>query len=72
MVGPNAIAVNQRFAQRLEELDAQVVLVRRKAISGTGLKGRDHVEAHSNGRAVVKQCHKELAELYKKRLQGED
>ena len=28
-------------------------------------------EAHSNGRAVVKRCHKEPAELYKKRLQGE-
>ena len=73
MVGPNATAVNQRFAQRLEELDAQVVLVLRKAISGTGLKGRAILyEAHSNGRAVVKRCHKELAELYKKRLQGED
>jgi ATP-dependent Clp protease adaptor protein ClpS len=28
-------------------------------------------EAHSTGRAVVKRCHKELAELYKERLQGE-
>jgi ATP-dependent Clp protease adaptor protein ClpS len=28
-------------------------------------------EAHCKGRAVVKQCHKELAEPYKNLLQGE-
>ena len=28
-------------------------------------------EAHSTGRSVVKRCHKELAELYKERPQGE-
>lgn len=28
-------------------------------------------EAHCKGRAVVKRCHKELAELYRNLLQGE-
>jgi ATP-dependent Clp protease adapter protein ClpS len=28
-------------------------------------------EAHTTGQAVVKSCHKELAELYHERLQGE-
>ncbi len=28
-------------------------------------------EAHSRGRAVVKSCHKELAEICKERLEGE-
>jgi hypothetical protein len=44
-----------------------MVLVLRKAISGTSLKGgkRDHIRVHSNGRAVIKRCHKELAGLYK-------
>ena len=28
-------------------------------------------EAHLNGRAAAKRCHKELAELYRERLQGE-
>ena len=28
-------------------------------------------EAHTKGRAVAKMCHKELAELYRERLQGE-
>ena len=28
-------------------------------------------EAHTRGKAVVKSCHKELAELYKERLLGE-
>lgn len=28
-------------------------------------------EARSRGQAVVKRCHKELAELYKERLEGE-
>jgi ATP-dependent Clp protease adaptor protein ClpS len=28
-------------------------------------------EAHTTGKAVVKSCHKELAELYKERLLGE-
>jgi ATP-dependent Clp protease adaptor protein ClpS len=33
---------------------------------------RNMYEAHTKGRAVVKSCHKELAELYKERLQKED
>ena len=28
-------------------------------------------EAHSTGRAAAKRCHKELAEFYKVRLEGE-
>ena len=51
----------------------RVILVLRKVIPGMGLKRAAKVawEAHSTGRAVVKRCHKELAELYKERLQGE-
>ena len=51
----------------------RVVWVLKKVIPGMGLKKAPAImyEAHSNGRAVVKRCHKELAELYKERLQGE-
>jgi ATP-dependent Clp protease adaptor protein ClpS len=28
-------------------------------------------EAHTSGQALVKRCHKELAELYEERLQAE-
>lgn len=51
----------------------RVVLILHKIIPGMGLKRATRVmyEAHSTGRAVVKRCHKELAELYKERLEGE-
>ncbi len=51
----------------------RVVLVLKKAIPGMSIKKATTImyEAHSTGRAVVKRCHKELAELYKERLQGE-
>ncbi len=51
----------------------RVVIVLKKAIPGMSLKKATAImyEAHSTGRAVVKRCHKELAELYKERLQGE-
>ena len=51
----------------------RVILILRKVIPGMGLKRAAKVawEAHSSGRAVVKRCHKELAELYKEQLQGE-
>jgi ATP-dependent Clp protease adaptor protein ClpS len=51
----------------------RVVLILKKAIPGMSLKKATAImyEAHSAGRAVVKRCHKELAELYKERLQGE-
>ncbi len=50
----------------------RVVLVLRKVIPGMSLKRATKImyEAHSTGRAVVKRCHKELAELYKERLEG--
>ncbi len=50
----------------------RVVLVLRKVIPGMSLKKATKImyEAHSTGRAVVKRCHKELAELYKERLEG--
>ena len=51
----------------------RVVLILKKVIPGMSLKKATALmyEAHSTGRAVVKRCHKELAELYKERLQGE-
>ena len=51
----------------------RVVLVLKKVIPGMGIKRATRImyEAHSTGRAVVKRCHKELAELYKERLQRE-
>jgi ATP-dependent Clp protease adaptor protein ClpS len=51
-----------------------VVWVLKQAIPGTGLNRATPItyEALSNGRAVAKRCHKELAELYRKRLQGRD
>ena len=51
----------------------RVVLILKKAIPGMSIKKAAAImyEAHSTGRAVVKRCHKELAELYKERLQGE-
>jgi ATP-dependent Clp protease adaptor protein ClpS len=48
----------------------RVVIVLKKVIPGMTLKkaARIMYEAHTTGRAVVKSCHKELAELYEERL----
>ncbi|QIN82967.1 ATP-dependent Clp protease adaptor ClpS [Rubrobacter tropicus] len=50
----------------------RVVVVLKRAIPGMTYKRAAAVmyEAHRNGRAVVKSCHKELAELYEERLLG--
>ena len=50
----------------------KVVIVLKKVLPGMtiGRATRIMYEAHSSGRAVVKRCHKELAELYKEHLQG--
>ncbi len=51
----------------------RVALILKKVIPGMSIKKATALmyEAHSTGRAVVKRYHKELAELYKERLQGE-
>ena len=51
----------------------KVVLVLKKVLPGMTVIRATKImyEAHSSGRAVVKRCHKELAELYKELLQGE-
>lgn len=51
----------------------RVVIVLKKTFPGMTIVKATRImyEAHSSGRAVVKRCHKELAELYKERLQGE-
>ncbi len=51
----------------------RVVIVLKKVIPGMSLKRATGImwEAHTTGRAVVKSCHKELAELYEERLQQE-
>lgn len=48
----------------------RVTIILRKVIPGMTLKKATAImwEAHSKGRAVVKSCHKELAELYEERL----
>ena len=50
-----------------------VVMALKKVIPGMTAKKAVWImlEAHTKGRAVVKSCHKELAELYQERLQGE-
>src|SRR5829696_9580732 len=52
----------------------RVVIVLKKVVPGMTLKKATRImwEAHSNGQAVVKSCHKELAELYLERLQEEN
>ncbi len=52
----------------------RVVIVLKKVIPGMTVKKATSImwEAHTRGKAVVKSCHKELAELYEERLQGED
>ena len=51
----------------------RVVIILKKVIPGMKLKKATRImyEAHTTGQAVVKSCHKELAELYEERLQGE-
>jgi ATP-dependent Clp protease adaptor protein ClpS len=48
----------------------RVVIVLKQVIPGMTLKKATKImyEAHKNGQAVVKSCHKELAELYEQRL----
>jgi len=50
----------------------RVVVILVKVIPGMTIKKAAKImyEAHSNGQAVVKSCHKELAELYEDRLLG--
>lgn len=49
-----------------------VVLVLKKVIPGMSYKRATKImwEAHTRGKATVKRCHKELAELYKEQLQA--
>jgi ATP-dependent Clp protease adaptor protein ClpS len=51
----------------------RVVIVLKKVVPGMTIKKATRImwEAHSKGQAVVKSCHKELAELYMERLQEE-
>lgn len=51
----------------------RVVIVLRKSIPGLGLAKAVRImyTAHSTGRAAVKSCHRELAELYQERLRSE-
>ncbi|CAN5669466.1 hypothetical protein BH24ACT21_BH24ACT21_16120 [soil metagenome] len=51
----------------------RVVIVLKKVVPGMTIKRAAGImwAAHTSGQATVKQCHKELAELYKERLQGE-
>jgi ATP-dependent Clp protease adaptor protein ClpS len=48
----------------------QVVAILKRVIPGMTLKKATKImwEAHSAGKALVKSCHKELAELYEERL----
>ena len=52
---------------------SKVVLILMKVLPGMTLGRAIKImyEAHSSGQAVVKRCHKELAELYKENLQEE-
>jgi ATP-dependent Clp protease adaptor protein ClpS len=51
----------------------RVVIVLKKVIPGMTLAKATRImyEAHSTGQALVKSCHRELAELYEERLQTE-
>ncbi len=51
----------------------KVVVILVKVIPGMSIKkaARIMYDAHSRGRAAVKKCHKELAELYEERLRRE-
>jgi ATP-dependent Clp protease adaptor protein ClpS len=48
----------------------RVVIILKKIIPGMTLKKATKImwEAHTTGKAVVKSCHRELAELYEERL----
>ncbi len=48
----------------------RVVVILKKVIPGMTLKKATKImwEAHTTGKAVVKSCHKELAEFYEERL----
>ncbi len=52
---------------------SRVVVILKKCIPGMTYQkaARIMVIAHNMGRAVVKSCHKELAELYEEHLRGE-
>jgi ATP-dependent Clp protease adaptor protein ClpS len=51
----------------------RVVVILKKVIPGMTLKKATRImwEAHTAGKAVVKSCHRELAELYQERLLAE-
>ena len=51
----------------------RVVIILKKILPGMTLAKATRImyEAHSTGQAVVKSCHKELAELYEEQLQSE-
>src|SRR5215218_9528838 len=51
----------------------EVVVILKKVIPGMTLKKATKImwEAHTSGKALVKSCHKELAEHYEGRLQSE-
>ena len=51
----------------------RVVIILKKVIPGMTLAKATKImyEAHTSGQALVKSCHKELAELYEERLQAE-
>ena len=50
-----------------------VVIILKKVIPGMAFEKATRImlQAHTNGQALVKSCHKELAELYEERLQAE-
>ena len=51
----------------------RVVVILKRVIPGMSYKKATKImwEAHTSGKATVKRCHKELAELYKEQLQTE-
>ncbi len=50
----------------------RVVVILKRVVPGMTLTKATAImwEAHTTGQAVVKSCHKELAELYEQRLLG--
>ncbi len=52
----------------------RVVYILKKVIPGMTVRRATKImwQAHTTGRAVVKSCHKELAELYEERLKREN
>ncbi len=51
----------------------RVIIILNRAIPGMTIAKAAGImyQAHSKGQATVKSCHKELAELYRERLQSE-